>query len=177
MALTPQERKRKEKELQKRQKMLARQPLAIDTDQFKKPRLAQVWLQTETAILEVYIATSKDISDQTVIAAIERLVRQMQAGPLPPLEVETHLAWKMGQEEDLIIENIRRRWVPLLEAENRPSKEDFIGVLRSILGTINLQKSPLPHSVGYLRYIGSFLEDKVGLKIRIEPAHTPLLEN
>lgn len=164
MALTPQERKRKEKELQKRQKMLARQPLAIATDQFRKPRLAPVWLHTETAIFEIYIATSKGISDQTVIAAIERLIRQMQAGPLPPLEVESSLVHRPGQEEDLIIENIRRRWAPLLEAENRPSKDDFIGVLRSMLGTINQQKSPLPHSVGYLRYIGAFLEDKIGIK-------------
>jgi hypothetical protein len=172
MHLTPQQRKAKEKELEKRRK---RQPLAIASDEFKKPRLAQIWLETEIAIHEISVVTGGSISDQTVFAAVERLVLQMLAGPLPPLEVETSLSWEKGKEDDLLIENIRLHWVALLQPGMSWSKEDFIGVLRSILGTINIKKSALPHSVSYLRYVAAFLEHKAGVKVQLAPSDAPNL--
>ena len=164
MALTPQERKRKEKELKRRLKLQEREPLALDTDKFRKPKFTPIWLNIETAIYEAYVVADRKLSDQTVIAAIENLVRQMKAGPLPaPAD---RLVYDPEQSEEFLIGNIRRNWAERFSPLDRPTKDDLIGVLRSILYSIETKMTPGPRSQGYVHYLERFLGEKVGVSVQ-----------
>jgi hypothetical protein len=171
MALTPQERKRKEKEMKRRLKLQEREPLALDTDKFRKPKLTPAWLATETAIYEAYVLADRKVSDQTVIAAIESLVRQMRAGPLPALE--DGLRFNPEQVEEFLITNIRRNWAERFSPLDRPTKDDLIGVLRSILYSIQTNMTPGPRSQGYVHYIERFLGEKIGVSVEKFAAPEP----
>lgn len=164
MALTPQERKRKEKELKQRLKQQAREPLALDTDKFRKPKLTPAWLATETAIYETYVLADRTLIDQTVIAAIETLVRHMRAGPLEVLPDK--LVFDRDHLEDFLIVNIRRNWAERFSPLDRPTKDDLIGVLRSILYSIQINMTPGPRSQGYVHYIERFLGEKIGVQVQ-----------
>lgn len=164
MALTPQERKRKEKELKQRLKLQEREPLALDTDKFRKPKFTPIWLATETAVYESYVVADRKLTDQTVIAAIESLVRQMRAAPLP--ELPDRLVFDKSNVEEFVIGNIRRNWAERFSPLSRPTKDDLIGVLRSVLFSIHANQSPGPGSQGYVRYIERFLGEKVGVSVQ-----------
>lgn len=164
MALTPQERKRKEKELKQRLRQQEREPLALDTDKFRKPKLTPVWLATETAIYEAYVVTERKLTDQVAIAAVERLVRQMKAGPLPA--AADRVIFDPEHVEEFLIENIRRNWAERFSPLDRPTKDDVIGVLRSILFSIQTNMTPGPRSQGYVHYLERFLGEKIGVSVQ-----------
>lgn len=172
MALTPQERKRKEKELKQRLKQQEREPLALDTDKFRKPKLTPAWLATETAIYETHVLANRKLIDQTVITAIERLVRQMRAGPLEALP--DRVVFDRSNVEEFLITNIRRNWAERFSPLDRPTKDELIGVLRSILYSIQVNMTPGPRSQGYVHYIERFLSEKIGVQVQrfAEPEQT-----
>ena len=108
----------------------------------------------------------RELTDVEVERAIERLVIRMREGPLPPLSEDGVLTLTEGGEEDLIIANIRRNWRDLEEEGALPRRDDLIGILRTILNSIEIWRSQSLHSQGYLRYIEGFMK-KLG---RLGPA-------
>jgi hypothetical protein len=155
-------------------------PLAYEGKKYKRDDLVPVYLATETAILEVFVMTERRLTDRMVRAALEKLVLQLRQGPLPPLEDTGTLEVIPGQEEDLIIRNIRRHW---LDLDPWPSTDDLIGVLRTTLNSVNVWSTRGAESRGYLHYIEGFL-NKGGVSVSQvspegvpeEPEETELLE-
>lgn len=173
MAKDPHDRKRKKLLEEKKRKVREAEALVYKGDLYKKARFTPTWLQTEIAIYEAYVLSQHQISDNTVAAALENLIVQLRGGDLPPLPEK--FGYEQDREEDLIIENIRRRWNDHFADAWKPSDADLIGVLRSILGTIDTMKSPFPKSYGYMRYITEFLTKKVGVSVKAMPAQSAAL--
>ena len=123
-------------------------------------------MHTEIGIYEAYIITGRKLTDQTVKSALESLIRKLRTGVLPPLPEGSEILYKVGREEDLLIENICRSWRNHFANEWRPPKDDLIGVLRTILGSIEKVKSPGPQSQSYLRHIAGFLTKKLGVSVQ-----------
>jgi hypothetical protein len=144
---------------------LSHSSLAYSGNKFKTPALIPVIMRTETAIYEVYVMTDREITDHTVRAALEKLVVQMRAGPLPDFTGGDEVTRRAGQEEDLIIWNIRRNWHDLFQSSPNPGTETLIGVLRTILDSVDTWSTPAPTSRGYLNYIEGFMA-KVGVRVR-----------
>src|SRR5262249_48392573 len=80
---------------QKRKQKLARRAsrqreeqssLAYTGNKFKTDALTPVFFTTESAIYEVSEMTEGQLLDRHVRAALEKLVLEMRAGPLPPFE-------------------------------------------------------------------------------------------
>ena len=166
MPKDPNEKKRKKKLAEKKRKARQAESLAYMGEKYKTDELIPTWMHTEIGIYQTYVMTDRKIFDQTVVSALERLIRQMRAGTLPPLPETAEIHYEVGREEDLLIENIRRSWANHFATEWRPPKDDLIGVLRTILGSIEKVKAPGPRSQSYLQHIAGFLTKKLGVSVK-----------
>jgi hypothetical protein len=164
------EKKRKKDLAEKKRKARSSTSLAYMGEKYKKDELIPAWMHAEIGIYQIYVMTERRIFDQTVVSAVERLVRQMRAGSLPPLPEPNEVRYQVGLEEDLLIENIRRSWAAHFANEWRPPRDDLIGVLRTILGSIEKVRAPGPRSQHYLRHIAEFLTKKIGISMKLVPA-------
>ena len=59
--------------------------LAYMGAKFKIDELIPTWMNAEIGIYESYVMTDRNLLDHTVVAALEKLIRQMRAAALPPL--------------------------------------------------------------------------------------------
>ena len=80
-----QKRKAKLTERARKGPPAAQSSLAYSGNKYKTNDLIPVIMRTETAVYEAYVLTDREITDHIVRAALEKLVLQMRAGPLPPL--------------------------------------------------------------------------------------------
>jgi hypothetical protein len=170
------DQKRKAKLKKRAARSRNHESLAYTGQKYKTDEYASIFYRTEVGIYESYVMCDRKLTDNEVEAAIERLVRQMREGPLPPLTETNAVTLTEGGEEDLVIENIRRNWRIMEEQQSFPGRDDLVGVLRTILHSISVWRSQSLHSRGYLHYIEGFLK-KLGVSIRqATPDFKPLPE-
>lgn len=160
------DRKRKKKQEEKKRQARQGRSLAYLGNKYKSDELIPTLMHTEIGIYETYIMTDRKLVDQTVVSSLEKLIRMMRAGTLPPLTDSDAIRYEVGQEENLLIENIRRSWANHFATEWQPPKDKLIGVLRSILGSIQKVKSPGPQSQSYMKHIAGFLTKKLGVSVK-----------
>ncbi len=162
---------------QKRKAKLAKQarrapptsPLAYRGNKYKTDELVPVFFQVETGIHEADVMTGRRLTDRTVAAALERLIAQLRQGPLPPLADTATLQYVEGQEEDLLVHNLRRHLQGLVETGRHPGAEKLLGVLKTLLGSVEVWCTPSRHSRGYLSYVEGFL-NKAGASVELYSA-------
>ena len=159
------DQKRRDKLAKKQRKSRTVESLAYMGDKFKTDELIPTWMNAEIGIYESYVMTDRKLLDKTVVAALEKLIKQMRAGTLPPLSDAAEIHYEVGREEDLVIENIRQGWARHFATEWRPPRNQRIGVLRTILDSIEKVRSPGPRSQSYMHHIAGFLTKKLGVKV------------
>lgn len=142
--------------------------LAYRGNKYRTDELAPTIFRTETAIYESFVLTHRELTDHNVRSALKTLILQIRQGTLPSPEEIGIDDGECGGEtiEDLVIWNIRRNWQDLFQIEPYPGRSNLVGVLRTILGSIECWGSIAPESRGYLRYIGGFLK-KVGVSVEL----------
>jgi hypothetical protein len=177
------DQKRKAKLKKRAERSNKHESLAYTGSKYKTNEYAPLFYRTEVGIYESFVMSERELTDDEVEAAIERLVIQMRQGSLPPLPESRTLTLIDGGEEDLVIANIRRNWRIMAEQGTLPVQDDLIGVLRTILNSIRIWRSQSMHSQGYLRYIEGFVK-QLGVSVRRvtadldpfpEPEEDPLL--
>jgi hypothetical protein len=151
------ERKRKERQAES---------LAYMGKKYQTDELIPTWMKTEVGIYETYVMSHRKLCDQTVVTALESLIRQIRTRTLPPYEDVSEIVYQVGQEEELVIENIRRNWSEHFAEKWQPPRDKLIGVLRTILGSIQKVRAPGPHSQSYMRHIEGFLTKKIGVSVK-----------
>ena len=166
MAKESHDQKRKKKLAEERRKDRQNQSLAYLGERYKTDELIPTWMHTEIGIYQTYIISDRKILDQTVVDALEKLIDMMRRGPLPPLPETAEILYEVGREDDLVIENIRRSWASHFATKWQPGKDDLIGVLRTILGSIQKVRSPGPKSQAYMHHIAGFLTKQLGLSVK-----------
>lgn len=157
------DQKRKDKLAKKQQKLRETESLAYTGNKYKTDKLVPVWLTTETGIYEAFVVSGQRLTDGVVEAALTRLVKMIRAGTLPPLGRKETLDATVGQDEELVINLIRMRWEQDFKGDGKPSRDELVGVLRSILGSLEIMSGG-PESQGYLRHMIGFLR-KAGVTV------------
>ncbi len=160
------DQKRKKKLKERKRKERQTESLAYMGGKYKTDKLIPTWMHTEIGIYESYVMTDRRLLDQTVVSALESLIRQIRAGTLPPREDTSEIHYEVSREEDLVIENIRRSWAGHFADEWKPPKDKLIGVLRTILGSIEKVRAPGPRSQSYMRHVEGFLTKKLGVSVK-----------
>ena len=161
------DRKRKKKLEEKKRQARRAQTLAYMGNKYRADELIPTWMQTEIGIYETHVMMDRQLVDRTVKSALETLIRQLRTGSLPPLAESDAIHCEAGCEADLLIENIRRRWADHFATEWQPPRDKLVGVLRTILGSIENVTSPGPHSQSYLNHIARFLTKKLGVSVEV----------
>lgn len=156
-------RNRSRRKLEKKQKKAKRDrraarpvSLAYRGNKYKTEELIPVIFNAEVGIYEAFVATGRRLTDHAVRSALEDLIWQLRRGTLPPLQEEMGFG---GEPEEFIIWRIRSSWRHLFQTEPEPGRDTLIGVLRTILGSIEARGSISPTSRGYLDYIEGFLNE------------------
>jgi len=166
MAKESHDQRRKKKLAEERRKARQNQSSAYLGEKYKTDELIPTWMHTEIGIYQTYVLSERKLLDQTVVDALEKLIGMMRTGPLPLLPETAEIHYEVGLEGELVIENIRRSWANHFATERRPPKDDLIGVLRTILGSMQKVKAPGPRSQSYMHHIAGFLTKKLGISIR-----------
>ena len=169
------DQRRKKKLAEERRKARQNQSMAYMGERYKTDNLIPTWMHTEIGIYQTYIMSDRKLLDQTVVLALEKLIGMMRAGPLPPLPETAEIHYEVGREEDFVIESIRRSWATHFATEWKPGKDDLIGVIRTILGSIEKVRSPGPKSQAYMHHIAGFLTKKLGISVKAVSADRKLL--
>jgi len=123
----------------------------------------------ELSIHEVDVMTDKGLTDATVQSALKRMVLQIRRDALPPLRNTRAYDCDAGDLEDLIIWNIRSRLEESFNRFGHLGRDTLIGVLRSVLGSVETRAAMRPGARAYLRFLEGFIED-VGTSFRQIPA-------
>lgn len=160
------DQKRKAKLAKNRQVASKSQSLAYTGTRYKTEELIETLMHAEIGIYEAFVISDRRLLDLTVKSALETMIKQMRTGTLPPRSDASPISFQPGHEQELIIVSIRRNWVMLFETAARPSKEERIGVLRTILGSLEAMRTASPASQGYLLHIAEFLTKRLGVNVQ-----------
>jgi hypothetical protein len=170
------DQKRKAKLKKRTERARKHESLAYAGKKYKTDEYAPIFYRTEVGIYESYVMCDRELTDDEVEAAIERLVTLMRQGSPPPLSETGSVTLTEGGKEELVIANIRRNWQIMAEQSSLPRRDDLIGVLRTILHSIEVWRSQSLHSQGYLRYVEGFMK-KLGVSVRqVTPELVPIPE-
>jgi hypothetical protein len=145
------------------------QALPYAGEKWRKDEFLPLVSEAEVAIHEADVLTGRKLTDPQVKAALERLVAQLRADTLPPPEELDHFRYTAGEEVELIAGNVLRHWAILFERHQPFAQEDQVGVLRTLLNSINTWSSRAPGSRGYLSFVAGFLR-KAGVNITVDGA-------
>jgi hypothetical protein len=159
---------RKAKLAERARKNLKHQPesLAYTGNTYKKDEYLPIVLSTETGIGEADAVSHKRLTDRHVREALEEMVLAMRDGSLPDYDPSAPLRYVAGEEPALVQLMIRRNWSMLFEGFPHPGKDVLVGILRTLLNSINTFTTPAPGSRGYLTFLAGFLK-KAGVRIQL----------
>jgi hypothetical protein len=125
---------------------------------------------TEKAIYEVILQTERKLTNDEVKKAFEQLVLQLRAGLAPALAAdETEPTLQVGQASDSVVWNIRRHWGEFFDAYGSVAVADLVGVLRTLLHSIQAHQWNTGRQHGYVAFLQKFLEER-GLDQDVAPA-------
>src|SRR5262249_2101493 len=137
------DQKRKAKLTERRKRNPAPPPsLAYTGNKYKTDEYAPLFLHTETGILQADAASHHKLTDRNVGTALEAMIEAMRTGPLPEVDPEEGVSWEVGKETDLISRLIRISWENLFVRYPHPGTDVLIGILRTLLGSIETFTTP-----------------------------------
>jgi len=162
---------KKKRKKKSEQAALARQPapLAYTGKKYKTEALVEPMLQVEIGIRQADVVTDCQLTDRIVISALERLILHGRRKGIPRQEEMQEQGLTTDTVEDLILGMILGNWQQFFETKSRPSRDQLVGVLRTIRGSIDARTSVSPKSRGYLEFIVGFLR-KTGCTVEQVPA-------
>jgi hypothetical protein len=147
------DQKRKAKLAKRAKKGPVTSPLAYEGNKYKTEELEPIFLETETGIYTAYRASGGRVADHHVRSALERMIGLMRGPGLPPYEHACEVSYVPGQEEELVIWGVRHNWHHYFDEFPHPGVENLVGVLRTILGSMDTWSTPGRESRGYLTYL------------------------
>jgi|GEM_PF-769831 len=167
-------RKLEKKRRKERQKRLTKSaPLAYRGDKYKTEKYVEFMLRTEVGVFEAFLIADRELTDHDVRRGLEDLIRRIRSHTLTLGEGKEHEAasdkpreLRVRANEDLVVQMICGNWKQLAEEQPLPGQDGMVGVLRTILGSIEVWSTPSPTSRGYLNYLEGFLE-QAGVSVRV----------
>jgi hypothetical protein len=162
---------------QKRKRKLAErvknEPVQAYTgSKYKSEKYVEALMKAEVGIYESYVITERQLTDWDVKKSLEYLIRELR-GEKPKPTDGLQAKNEAGESEDVTAWRIKDQWKQLFADQPRHSNADLAGVLRTILGSVELRSRPTPDSRGYLHYLEGFL-GQMGVNVELlNPKNEP----
>ncbi|MGO8750948.1 MAG: hypothetical protein ACLQNE_33800 [Thermoguttaceae bacterium] len=147
------------------------QSLAYRGREYRTERHLPWLLQAELAIYEAFVMSDRSLTDHEVAASLEKMIGKLrseairdQTGP----DASRPEDEPQGKEAplDMVTWNIEQRWKAMAASHSPPGgRNGLIGMLRTILGSVENHKTMDADSRGYLAFISIFMV-KAGVKVR-----------
>jgi hypothetical protein len=149
--------------------------LAYHGKKYRTDEYIPIIFQTEIGIYESHVMCDRTLTDDEVEAGLVGLIGLLREG--------TDLAVTPGQEvtvtpedrQELVIECIRFRWQRLQDRGELPGRDELVGILRTILSSLETWRSKNMHAQGYLRFLEGFLKGS-GVNVRMARGSPAALE-
>ena len=159
------DQRRKAKLKKRAQRSPKRESLAYAGGKYKTAEYVMILLKTETGIYESYVISDRTLTDSSVEAALESMIIRMRQRALPSLSEFDDASIRDDSGGDLVVWNILRNWKYVAEQQQLPVRDELIGILRTILHSLEIWRSESLHSRGYLHYLEGFLK-QAGVSVR-----------
>ena len=165
--------KRQQKLAKRERRRPAASSLAYTANQYKNPGLVEPLYETEMGIYEGFVVSGRGLTDDGVEKELVELISELRQRPAAELIFQ-----ELGEEGVLeggwITSAVLQRWRRMLEERTLPARDDLIGILRTILGSLDVWRSKSAISRGYLNYLEGFM-NKLGVRVYVETEEGDLL--
>jgi hypothetical protein len=154
------DQKRKAK-LAKRAKKEARDegPTPYSGRKYQAPEWVQHVYSTESAIYETIKLSNRSLTNKQVEAALVAIIEHIRAGnPALLPEDAPVVTYTPGSEVEYLVWNIRRHWRLLVEKVGPVHTDDFVGILRTLLFSLEAHAANTGEQRGYVHFIEKFLD-------------------
>ena len=137
---------------------------------------ADAWIPhvhaTESAIYEVIQLSGRRLTNDHVKTALTRLAQQLRRGKLATLPADLpEMPFSLDQICEYVIWNIRRFWTDLVARHGTVRGDDFVGILRTLLHSIEARAWHTGPDLGYVAFLEDFLGDGNALRLGIAKPH------
>jgi len=133
-----------------------RLPRAYHGAKYKTAEYVEPMFCTERGIYRAFVASGRTLCDLDVRNALEGLIGGLRQG-------QVHAAG--GTCDDVVSQMIRASWE---EMPSLPAPDDLVGLLRTILGSIEVWSTRRANARGYLSYLEGFMR-KAGVRCEVLP--------
>ena len=107
--------------------------------------------------------SGRRLTNEQVKQALVQLIHELRGGVTPVVaEDEPELPFAVGQEVEFLVGNFRRHWRVLFNEQGPVQRDDLIGVLRTLLHSIEAHAWNTGRGRGYVDFLSSFLRDAHG---------------
>jgi hypothetical protein len=157
------DQKRKAKLAKRAQKQAPTEPLPYSGRKYQAEGWVPHVYQTERAIYEAIVLSKRRLTNAQVKAALVQLIGQLREG-LPALlpEDAPEVSFAAGSEVEFLVWNIRRHWRMLFQEEGPVSSHDLVGILRTLLHSIEARAWHTGPDRGYVAFLESFMQRGLG---------------
>jgi hypothetical protein len=115
--------------------------------------------ETEKAVYEAIKLSQGHLTNEQVREAFVQLIEELRKGqPGPLADGEAEVVFSAGKEREYIVWNIRRHWRILVEEVGPVAVDDLIGILRTLLGSIEAHGWNTGPGRGYVSFLVGFME-------------------
>lgn len=135
-------------------------------DRFKSPKFVSPLFETEQGIYTAYVCSLRKLADVDVKRSLERLISDLRSRPVTELLNRSQDAAE--QDPQGIIEQfICLHWRDLANRGGLPPRDDLIGILRTLLGSVENWSTRSLESRGYLHFLEGFLTKRMGVRVEL----------
>jgi hypothetical protein len=129
-------------------------------DAYRQPKWALLVYATELAIYETIRASDHQLKNDEVQRAFTELVHRLRQGLPAALAPEEEIpVLTIGHECEFLIWNIRSHWTRHFRKYGKVVGADLIGVLRTLLYSIEAHQHNTGRDRGYVAFVEKFLEE------------------
>jgi len=168
---TPQQREKERQRLIKEQlrKRLQENLTPYSGHKYQQPAWVHAVFATEKAIYEIVMLSQRRLTNDHCKAAFERLIRMLHTAEQPELLPQDNRdRYVLDLTDDLpeaLAVMIRREWGFHVANYHPVAKADWIGILRTLLHSLEAHAWNTGPLKGYLHYLEGFMRGRLGMEV------------
>jgi hypothetical protein len=157
--------KRKAKLAKRAKKDRYNGPTPYSGTKYQAPEWAPHLMATETAVYETIRLSKGMLTNDDVEDAFVHLIEHIRAGnPALLPEDAPEALYEPGAEVEYLVGAIRHYWRCLIEKTGPVRKDDLIGILRTLLNSVEAHAWNTGEDRGYVEFIKGHMERFMGLR-------------
>jgi hypothetical protein len=126
---------------------------------YQKPEWAPQVYEVELAVYETILASNRTLTNDQVAQAFVNLITHLRDGvPAPLADDAPKMLLTQGKEVEYLVWNIRRHWRMLFKDRGPVASHDLVGILRTLLFSIEAREYHTGPDLGYVAFLEEFMQ-------------------